>query len=105
MLTAKHPDEPGPAVAAALKQHRVPVRLRAICLKAMSASRDDRYPDAGTLADDVSRFRAGLAVSAHRETVVERLARFVSAYRVPILLVLAYLVMRALVALYVSRRP
>jgi hypothetical protein len=48
----------------------------------------------------VRRFREGDAVRAHRESVFERAARFGRKYRVPILLVLAYIVMRALIAAF-----
>jgi serine/threonine protein kinase len=74
----------------------VPRRLRAVCLKAQAADPAARYMDASSLAADIARFRAGLPVEAHREGALERLARFALRYRVPILLVLAYLVMRAL---------
>ena len=78
------------------------MRLRSIALKALAADPGDRYPDAAALADDVARWRAGLTVSSHRETAFERIGRFVSTYRTPILLVLAYLVMRIVVAIYVT---
>jgi hypothetical protein len=105
MLTAAESAPPGSQLEPALRRHHVPARLRAICLKATASSPDDRYADAAALADDIARYRAGLRVSAHRETALERLARFVSTYRVPILLVLAYLVMRVLVAIYAALNP
>ncbi len=94
--------DPPPANDARLRAAGVPARLRAICRKAMAADPGARYADAAALADDVARFRAGLPVSAHRETPVERAARILWAYRTPILIVLAYLVMRALVAWYTA---
>jgi eukaryotic-like serine/threonine-protein kinase len=102
MLTAQPRDGSANAVAARLRVRGAPVRLRAICLKAMASAPDDRYADAAALGDDVARFGAGLPVTAHRETVLERAVRFASTYRTPILLVLAYLLMRALVALYIA---
>jgi hypothetical protein len=51
------------------------------------------------LADDVAAYRAGRAVDAYRETVLERIGRFARTYRTAILLVLAYMVMRAVVAI------
>jgi serine/threonine protein kinase len=101
MLTGAAPSGSPDATAASLRERRTPVRLRSVALKALSASPVDRYVDAAALADDVSRWRAGLTVAAHRETAIERVARFVSTYRTPIVLVLAYLVMRILVAIYV----
>jgi mannitol-specific phosphotransferase system IIBC component len=53
------------------------------------------------LAGDVAAYRAGRAVDAYRDTVFERLARFGRTYRTAILLILAYMVMRALVAWFV----
>jgi hypothetical protein len=68
----------------------------AIVRKAQAADPGDRYPDVPALSADISRFLAGLAVEAHRERLVDRLARFGRRYRLPILLVLTYLVVRVL---------
>jgi hypothetical protein len=73
--------------------------LRSICARALAESPADRYPSATALGDDVARYRAGQAVQAHRETAFERAARIAKVYQAPILLVLAYMVMRAFVAL------
>ena len=70
--------------------------LLAIARKARAADPGDRYPDVPALSADISRFLAGLAVEAHRERLVDRLARFGRRYRLPILLVLTYLVVRVL---------
>ena len=66
----------------------------AIARKARSAEPASRYQDVQALAADVSRFLAGRAVEAHRERLVDRVARFGRRHRLPILLVLAYLVAR-----------
>jgi serine/threonine protein kinase len=93
------PTDPG-AVRPELSRHReVDKRLRAVCAKAMARDPTERYVDAGALGADLARHREGSAVTAYPETAVDRVARLVVRYRVPILLVLAYLVMRALVAL------
>jgi len=81
---------------------RVPRPLEAICAKALSADPADRYDSVRALAADVAQFRAGGAVSAYRESLLERAARFGRAYRTPILLVIGYVVMRALVAWFVG---
>jgi len=101
MLTNETPGESSASTTSALKARRVVMRLRAICLMALADAPGERYANAAALAEDVARFRAGLPVAAHRETPFERAARFVSMYRTPILLVVGYLVMRALVALYI----
>jgi hypothetical protein len=77
--------------------------LWSICARALADSPADRYPSATALGDDVARFRAGQKVQAHRETVLERTRRLAHAYQVPILLVLAYMVMRTLVAFTTGR--
>lgn len=55
---------------------RVPRPLEAICLKALAKEPSDRYPDAAALLEDLDRYREDLAVSAHREPVHERVARW-----------------------------
>ena len=68
----------------------------AIARKARADDPAARYQDVQALAADLQRFLAGRAVEAHRERLFDRLARFVRRYRVPILLVLTYLVARVL---------
>jgi serine/threonine protein kinase len=81
----------------------VPRPLRAIAAKAMAADREKRYPGAKDLGADVARFAARLPVSAYRENVWERAVRLFVRFRTPILLVLAYLVMRSLVLFFTGR--
>jgi serine/threonine protein kinase len=92
-------DLPAGDLSAALRRARAPKPLAAICAKALAVHPDDRYGSAAALGDDVARYRAGRAVGAYRESVVERLFRFERTYRTAILLVAGYIVMRALVAL------
>jgi serine/threonine protein kinase len=70
--------------------------LAAIRDRAMALAPAERYQKVEDLAADLSRFRAGLAVQAYRENLFERTARFVQRYRTPILLILTYLLIRAL---------
>ncbi|HEY2149751.1 MAG TPA: serine/threonine-protein kinase [Vicinamibacterales bacterium] len=70
--------------------------LAAIAAKASSFGPDASYQTVAALAADVSRFLAGDAVGAHRERLLDRLARFGRRYRLPILLVFAYLIVRIL---------
>jgi serine/threonine protein kinase len=72
-----------------------PRALAAIAARARAATAADRYPDVPALADDLHRFRQGLAPTAHRESMGERLLRLYRRYELPILLVVAYLLMRA----------
>jgi serine/threonine protein kinase len=83
-----------------LRRARVPRPLAAICATALRRSPGARYQSVAAMQDDVARYRGGRAVSVYRETPWERIVRFTRTYRTPILLVLAYLVMRTLVAVF-----
>jgi serine/threonine protein kinase len=73
-------------------------RLRAVIEKCKADRPAGRYADAVELVEELTRYRAGLAVSAYRESSWERFGRWFGRYRTFILLVAAYLVMRALFA-------
>jgi len=75
-------------------------RLRAILAKCRAAVPSARYADAGALAADLAAERDGLAVSAYRDTWLDHASRWFVRYRTFILLVVAYLVMRALFAFW-----
>jgi eukaryotic-like serine/threonine-protein kinase len=70
--------------------------LAAIARKARADDPGGRYQSVQELASDVQRFLAGRAVAAHREPLVDRLVRIGRRHKVPILLVLTYLVVRML---------
>lgn len=55
---------------------RVPLALEAICLKAMSWDREDRYANCDELAEDVQRWLAFEPVKAWREPLLIRLHRW-----------------------------
>ena len=86
--------------SAGLRLARVPRPLAAICVRALEAEPSRRYQSVTALADDVARFRDNRKVHAYRETLIERTVRFGRTYRTAILLVLAYIVMRAAVAFF-----
>ena len=73
-------------------------RLTAIVLKCLTPDASLRYAHAAELAADLARYRAGLAVTAHRETALERAGHWFVKYRTFILLIAAYLLMRAMFA-------
>lgn len=75
-----------------------PRALQAICRKARADAPDDRYADVLSLAADVDRFLAGERVTANPERTIDRLARFVRKHRAAIVIITAYLVLRAVVA-------
>lgn len=80
-----------------------PRPLAAIAAKATAIDPANRYPSVPALADDLRRFQNGEPVRAYRETVVERTRRLALRYRVPIALVAAYVLMRALLILWLGR--
>ena len=107
LLTGEPPRErgadPGAGRSARSLKREVPRRLDAIGVKAMALDREDRYATATELAEDIGRFLNGQAVSAYREGVLERLGRWAWWYRTPLLLVVAYLLMRAGLILWQRR--
>jgi serine/threonine-protein kinase len=76
-----------------------PRPLRSICARASAERAADRYAGAEELGADVSRFLRQVPVLAHPEGVLERARRLAVKYRTPILLVLAYMVMRVVLIL------
>ena len=80
-----------------------PRALVAIASRAKAERRDERYDSVTSLAIDVVRFRNRQPVEAYRESPIERLGRVYRRHRLPILLVLAYMVMRVVLLLW-SRR-
>ena len=100
LLAGSDPVPGQDAAAAMLRDRRTPRPLRSICATALQLRPEERYPAVTRLAGDVASFRAGAPVSAHRESLLERVIRLGKTYRVGILLVLAYLVMRVAVAVF-----
>jgi serine/threonine protein kinase len=81
----------------------VPRPLAAIQQRAMASEPEGRYPNVPELSADLGRYLDGLPVKAYSESIVERLGRFLRRYRTPILIVLAYLIMRMLLLLILGR--
>jgi serine/threonine protein kinase len=84
------------ALGAMLQEIGGPAAILAIAAKAQAPDPRARYQSVPTLAAEVNRFLAGRAVEAHDEGVVDRAVRVARRYRLPILLVLTYLVARML---------
>ena len=80
-----------------------PRPLAAIWRKARADDPEHRYPSALELADEVNRYLAGQRVLAHPESLWESTLRLGTKYRVAIVLVLAYLVMRLLLLFWNGR--
>lgn len=78
-----------------------PAPLKSVIACARQGDPKARYADARALGADVAAWLDGAAVSVHREGLGEKLGRWYRTYQVLILLVVAYLVMRTLVAVLV----
>jgi serine/threonine protein kinase len=79
---------------------RAPRPLLAVYRKALAPAPEARYGSVPELAADVARYLDGLPVAAHRESLADRLRRFGSRYRAAILLILAYVLVRAALLLW-----
>jgi serine/threonine protein kinase len=77
-----------------------PRPLAAIVRKACAEDPAGRYQNTAELADDLARFRDGRPVRAYREPLADRLLRLYRRYELPILLVLAYVLMRAVLLVW-----
>ena len=75
---------------------KVPKRLAAICRYAMADELDSRYANAEELARDIDRFIDGQPVTAYRESIRERVGRWALKHRLLLILVLTYLLLRAI---------
>ncbi|HJY85269.1 MAG TPA: serine/threonine-protein kinase [Candidatus Acidoferrales bacterium] len=85
------------------KSPALPRPLLAICAQASAESPNARYGSVSALAADLSLYLDGLPVSAYSENLFERLGRLYKRHQIAILLITAYLIMRALVLLLFRR--
>ncbi|QEG24261.1 serine/threonine-protein kinase [Mariniblastus fucicola] len=87
---------------------RVPAPIAAICLKAMAYDPEKRYASAGDFGRDIDHFLAGEPVSAYREPLIDRAARFIKRHRTAFTTLLGTLLVGflslALVTLIVDRQ-
>ncbi len=79
-----------------------PRAMAAMVARARAPRPEDRYPTVSALQEDVVRFLSDLPVSAYAERPLEQARRLAVKYRTPLVLVLAYLVMRVVLA-FVAR--
>lgn len=91
------------AMLRAILPSNLPRPLAAICAKAAAVAKDDRYASVRALAADIANWIENQPVLAYRENVVERVGRWVTRNRALVTIVLAYLVMRVIVILWVHR--
>lgn len=74
--------------------------LRAVAHKAAAREADARYESVAALALDIVRYRDGVPVSAYREPLQERLARVYQRHKLPVMLVLVYMIVRVILLLW-----
>jgi serine/threonine protein kinase len=88
------------AILQAMLPAAPPKPLAAIATRAQAVDVDGRYPSVDALARDLGRFRNGEPVEAYPESIVERIVRIYRRYEVPVLLVVAYMIMRVILLLW-----
>ena len=69
----------------------------------MAAAPESRYASAKDLALDIDRFIDGHPVTAYRETAFERIGRWALKHRVLLILILTYLLVRAVLIIISAR--
>lgn len=84
-------------------QQPVPKPLVSICRRATNADPAARYANPLELSADIAAFLDRRPVSAHRESIVEKLVRFASRHWTLIALVAAYLTMRLILIFWLGR--
>ena len=93
-LLAGSPPTAGPLPAG------TPRALAAIVRRCLAVARSERYASVLDLAADVRAFQAQDPVAAYPEGPLQKAGRVVSRYRVPIALVLTYMLMRVALLLF-----
>ncbi|MCC7242149.1 MAG: serine/threonine protein kinase [Acidobacteria bacterium] len=88
------------AVLRGLAGADAPPALRAVADKAGAPVAQNRYAGVRALAEDLRRFRLGLVPVAYAEPLGARLLRCYRQHELPVLLVFAYVLMRAVVLLW-----
>ncbi|MGH9745833.1 MAG: serine/threonine-protein kinase [Candidatus Acidiferrales bacterium] len=101
--SGSNPPSANPGSATKMVTAPAPKAVAAIARKAMAGERAGRYASVSDMVQDVARFLDGQPVSAYRENIFETSARWLIRYRVAVGLVLAYLVVRALLLLWLGR--
>ena len=103
LLTGQHPSPSVSAEASWTADRPVPAALRAIVERSRHGDPSQRYQTVRSFTADVVNYLDALPVAAHRENMLERARRVAARHRTAILLVLAYLVMRVALLIFVRR--
>ncbi len=94
----------GDVVAVTEREPEVPRDLAAIVAKAMALAPDDRYANAGGLAEELRRFLTGQLVRSHSYGVRELLRRWVKRHRAAVAVAVAALACIAVIGTLSVRR-
>ena len=104
LLTGISPSQDASAFEPPRKRNpKIARAIEAVCLHAMAPQQSLRYPNAMALSGDIARFLDDLPVSVYQENIYEKIVRWVSRNYFFVLLVLSYLLMRAILILTTGR--
>ena len=79
------------------RYQNIPKQLIAIVDKATRLDPDDRYATVEEFADDIRCYMRGAAIKAKRETLVQKLMRWMNRHRLAVLNIVAYTILVSLV--------
>jgi eukaryotic-like serine/threonine-protein kinase len=104
LLTGMAPAQDPAAIEPPRKRNpKISRAIEAVCLHAMATEQSARYSSAMNLREDVVRFLDDFPVSIYEENLYEKSVRWVSRNYFFVLLILAYLLMRAILILTTGR--
>jgi serine/threonine protein kinase len=84
----------------AMLAHPAPRPLLAVARRARRTAVGERYDSVAALARDIVRFKEGDKVEAYREPLWERVLRVYRRHKLPIVLVLVYMIVRVILLLW-----
>jgi len=79
------------------RHQNIPKQLIAIIRKATQLEPEDRYNTVEDFADDIRRYMRGAAIEAKRDTLVQKLMRWMNRHRLAVLNIVAYSVLLSLI--------
>ncbi len=101
-LLAGRPANRGPGTVWHWQGVPTPRPLKSVCLKALASEPHDRHASVTELAGEITDFLAHRPIRSHPEGVVGAALRLAAKYRMPVVLILAYVVMRVLLLIFAN---
>jgi eukaryotic-like serine/threonine-protein kinase len=80
------------------RQPNIPKQLIAIIKKATRLDPDDRYATVDAFAEDIRRYMRGAAIKARRDTLLQKLMRWMNRHRLAAINIVVYTILLSLVA-------